>query len=282
MLPKQIVSILNFFDIFGYYTASSAIAKYQKMQLLVFIVQILLATNFALYQFQFVIEFGRMLGPLEIANEMFQYAMGLCTYWAIIFDTFKYRRKHQQFWKILKRIDTDFCKQFLSFRGYLCKLIEFFLVSITVYILSYIYRAFPQTNGVFISLALIIICRIRMFYYVFCLEIINWQLQMVQHELIVIKQWSSNTNHSASNSILRTHVQLDYFNLSRFKWVNQYYGCIVEMTELLNIIFSWSQFAVILYGFYSLLTDLNWCYVSFDLFPSLKYFRKYIFNDKFL
>lgn len=282
MLPKQIVCILNFFDILGYYSESSALAKYQKIQLFVFIVQILLATDFTLYQFRFAIELCTMLGPLEIANGMLRYTMGLCTYWLIIFDSFKDRRKHQHFWKILKRIDTHFCKQFISFRGYLCKLIEFFLVSIIVYIMSYIFRAFPQTDGVLICLTLIIICQIRIFYYVFCLEIINWQLQMIQHELIIIKKWSSNTNQSASNSILRTHKTIDYFNLNRFKWVNQYYGCIVEMTELLNVIFSWSQFALILFGFYSLLTDLNWCYASFDLFPSLKYFCEYILNGKIL
>lgn len=121
MLPKQIVYILNFFDVCGYYTESSALTKYRKVQLLVFAIQILLATLFTLYQFQLAIDFNKFVGPLQTANEMLQYTIGLCTHWMIIFDSFVYRQEHQHFWEILQRIDKDFCKQFMSFRGYLCK-----------------------------------------------------------------------------------------------------------------------------------------------------------------
>lgn len=273
MLPKQIVCILSFFDILGYYTESSALTKYRKLQLLLFTIQILLATDFTLYQFRLAIELCKFLGPLETANEMLQYTMGLCTYWLIIFDSFLYRRKHQHFWKILERIDAHFCKQFISFRVYLCKVFEFFLVSSVLYTLSYIFRAIPQIDGVLIYLALIAVCQFRFFYYVFCLEVVNWQLQMIQRELVIMKQCAVvSGGGGVSDAALRIHKSIAYFNVKRLHWVNEYYGCIIEMTELLNIIFNWSQFALILFGFYSLLTDLNWCYASFDLFPSLKYF----------
>lgn len=275
MLPQQIVYILNFFDTFGYYSESSALAKHSKLQFLVFIVQILLATDFTLYQFRLAIELCKILGPLQTFNEMLQYTVGLCTYWLIIFDSFFYRRKHRNFWKVLQQVDAYFCKQFVSFRGFLCKLVEFFLVSIILYTLTYIFNAIPQIDGVFIYLALIIICQLRIFYYIFCLEIVNWQLQMIQNEIGIMKQRSSHTVAAVSrnNSVLRTHKTNDLMHLT---WANKYYGCVIEMTDLLNIIFSWSQFASILFIFYSLLTDLNWCYASFDLFPSLKYFSKYV------
>lgn len=280
MLSKQIVRILNFFDIFGYYTESSALTKYRKIQLLVFTIQILLATIFTLYQFRLAMELYKLVGPLQTVNEMLQYTIGLCTYWLIIFDSVVYRRKHQNFWKILERIDNDFCKQFMCFRGYLCKFLGYFLVSITLYALTYILHAIAPIDGVFIYFALIIICQLRVFYYVFCLEIVNWQFQMIQHELIIMKQRSLNIAFvdvgGASNSILqsRTHEANDFFDLKCLKWVNEYYGCIIEMTELLNTIFGWSQFASVLFGFYSLLTDLNWCYVSFNLSPPLSFFSK--------
>lgn len=148
-----------------------------------------------------------------------------------------------------------------------------------MYALAYILHGIPQIDGAFIYLALIIICQLRVFYYVFCLEILNWQFQMIQHELIIMKQRSPNIVDivgGASNSVLqsRAHKANNFFDLNRMKWVNEYYGCIVEMTKLLNIIFGWSQFASILFKFYSLLTDLNWCYVSFNFFPTLKYLGK--------
>lgn len=277
MLPKQIVCFLNFFDSFGYYSESSALAKYPKVKLLLFIIQILLATDFTLYFFRLVIEFHKFLSPLEIANEMLQYTMGLCTYWLIVFDSFYYRRKHRTFWKMLERIDTHFCKQSISFRVYLCKFIEFFLVSIISYTFNYVFHAIPPIDGVFIYLALIVICQLRIFYYVFCVEIVNWQLQVIQQELIELKEYCSNAVvATANNSNLRACKSIRHFNLKRLKWVNEYYGYVIEMTELLNTIFSWSQFPLILYGFYSLLTDLNWCYASLNLFPSQKYFGEWL------
>lgn len=261
MLPKQIVRILNFFDSFGYYSESSALAKYPKLQLLAFVIQFFLAVDFTLYQFRLAMELGKFISPLEIANEMIQYTMGLCTYWLIIFDSLYYRRDHRNFWKLLEHIDTHFCKQFISFRGFLCKFLEFFLVSSVLSTLTYISHAIPQIDGFYIYMALIIICQFRIFYYVFCLEIVNWQLQMIQHELVKMKQYSSNMAAAGARNL----------NLKRLKWVNEYYGYIIEMTESLNAIFSWSQFALILFGFYSLLTNLNWCYASLHLFTSLKY-----------
>lgn len=273
MLPKRIVYILNFFDSFGYYSESSALAKHPKIQLLLFAIQIILATDFTLYQFRLAIELGKFISPLEIANEMIQYTTGLCTYWLIIFDSFYYRRSHRNFWEILDHIDAHFCKQFISFRSYLCKIFEFFLASTILYTLSYISHAFPQIDGVYIYIALIIICHFRIFYYVFCLEIVNWQLQMIHHELAKIKSNSSNLFAAGARNVnLRTRNIKDDFNLKRLKWANEYYGYVIEMTELMNTIFSWSQIALVLFGFYSLLSSLNWCYAFFNLFPSSNYF----------
>lgn len=261
MLPKRIVWILNFFDSFGYYSESSSLAKYPKLQSLLFVIQILLATDFTLYFFRLVLEFRKYLGPIEIASEMLQYTMGLCTYWLIIFDSLYYRRMHRKFWERLELIDAHFCKQSMSFRGFLCKFLEFSLVSIFSYTFNYLLHVLPPIDGVFIYLSLIVICQLRIFYFVFCLEIVDEQLQVIQQELIKLKAYCPSVTTS-----------IRHFNFKRLSWFNEYYGYIMEMTDLLNTFFSWSQFTLILFVFYSLLAGLNWCYTSFNLFPSSKYF----------
>lgn len=275
MLPKQIDYILNFFDVFGYFTGSSSLAKYRKTQLLAFAVQISLAALSTLYQFQFAIELYELTGSLRTINEMLQYTIGLCTYWSIIFDSFLYRQKHKHFWNIFKKIDNFFCKQHICVRRYLCEILGYFLVSTILYVLAYISCGLPHIDGIFIYAGLIMICHLRAFYYVFCSEIVNWQLQMIERELIILKEHSMNlVGVAATNSILHTHEAINLFDQKRFKWINKYYGCIVEMTELLNTIFGWSQVSSILFGFYSLLTDINYCYAYIDSFPSLGYLSK--------
>lgn len=248
MRSKQIMYILDFFDICGYSTGSSAVAQHRKMQMLLQLVQILLACYFTMYQFHLTTIFNKLVGPLQTANEMLQYDFALCTCWLIVFESIFYRREHQQFWIIFERINVHLWIECNSFRNFIYKMFEYFPVSFVLYAVSFIYRGHPTTEGVFVFHALITICELRTFYYVFCLEIVNWQLQIIERELMV-------KNH----------------DLKYMKMLNHHYGCIVALTELLNVIFGWSQFASILFEFYALLTDLNWCYASFELFPIFGY-----------
>lgn len=268
MLPKQIVCILNFFDICGYCTESSALAQHKRIQLLLFIAQVLLACVFTWNQFQLTLDFYEYLGPLQTGNEMLQYSTALCTHWLIIFDSFVYRREHRRFWTILQRFDRRVCKPCISFRKYLFKFYEYFLVSIALYALSFYFRGIPRIYGAFIYAGLMIICQFRVFYYIFCLDIVNWQLQTIDNELI--------------KEIQSLHNRNERYDLKCFKWFNKHYGCVVEMTELLNEVFGWSQFALILFAFYGLLTDLNWCYAAFGSVPYTAYFSKRVIKSVFI
>lgn len=248
------VRVLNFFDIFGYCTESSALTKYRsKIQILIFSVHFILAVLFSLYGFHMFVEMYSLFGLLETLNELVQYTIGLFTYWSILLDSLLHRRKHRHFWQIVERIDQCFCTQTETFRSFSHKIIEFFPVTISLYLILFAMASIPQICSVLVFHCLITICQLRMFYYIYCLEVVDWQLKMIEHEIVIIK---TNLPHVAN--------QKYRFDLNRFQWINRYYYCVIEMTILLNDIFGVSQIASMLFGFYAFLTDLNWVYVNVD------------------
>lgn len=255
MLPSQIVNVLNFFDVMGYCTGSTALTKYRQIRLLIHVMHSVFAVLFTMYMFQLSVELYQVMGLLETLNELAQYSVALNTYWLIILDSFLHRYKHRSFWMIVQLIDEHFCSQTVFLRGYLCKIFEYFPVTLISSYLIYFLKAVPQVRAVFIGDTLITICQLRVFYYLFCLEVVNWQLKMIETEVKIMKSVSPMDD--------KTHPFRE-FDLKRFKWINKYYDCVMEMTELLNDIFGWSQIASILCCFYTLLTNLNWLYANLD------------------
>lgn len=263
MLSSRIVHILNFFDAFGYCTESSALINYQKIKFLIVFGHFVLAVLFTLYQFQIVFEFYPLIGLLAVANELVQYVFGLCTYWLIIFESFLNRQAHRCFWQIVQRTHTFHSNQFMHFYGYLWQLIEFFFITILLYLLMYWLSALPQSSSIFVYLVLITMCQIRVFYYLFLLGILNSQLKAIENEIITIK----NISQFQRDSKYPVSLQL-----KRFKSVADYYQCVIEMTQLLNEIFGWSQIATVLFCFFTFMTNLNWlCYSDFHELSTVQF-----------
>lgn len=264
MLPNQIVHLLLLFDIFGYCTGSTALTKYKKIQSSIFTLHVTLVMLFTLYQIEIFLELNAMIGLLETLNELLQYKVGLFTYWLIILDSYLHRRKHRCLWETVQRIDSNFCTQQMFFRNFIYRLIEFFPVSNILFFVMFSIGITPQTRSVFIYNALIMICQFRMFYYIFCLEMINWQLKMIEKEI------STNPINDFSSIITQF----------RFKWIKGYYDCVIVLTENFSEIFGLSQLASILFAFYSLSTDLNWLYANANRFSVTQMICKFINNTQ--
>lgn len=256
MLPSRIVHVLNFFDVCGYRTGSSSLTKYGKIQFLILILHIALLVFFTIHQFQAYVALYPQIGILETLNIVVQYSIELYTYCQIILDSFLNRQQHLCFWEKFQTININFHAQMVFLNGYLCKFIEFSIITNILYVLIYSVKGLPASGPVFCFFILIIICQLRVFYYSFCLDVIHWQLKMIENEFKVVQSSSST--------------------VARLKRINVYYDCVMDMIELLNEIFGWSQITTILCCFYSLLTDLNWLYANFDKFSiaqnSCRYF----------
>lgn len=279
MLQKQIVCILTFFDMFGYDTGFSPISTGRKSKLFILFVNILFATLFTLYEFCFIIELLNLVGILDTINELIQYSAALCTYWLIILDSILYRREHKTFWNNLERINGSFCSQCLSLQNYLWYSIECILISTILYMCVYATNVFPSTMfSNFVFLILILVWQIRLFYYILCLEIVYHQLKTISNEISIIK---SVFNVAGEGNCVHTS-KMDSCEFEGIRRIQEYYYCVNTMMDILNVIFSWSQPAVILFCLYSVVTDLNWLYSTFDKFTLTQIICKHFFYQLWL
>lgn len=191
-----------------------------------------------LYQFRFVILFQLTTRMIEVVNYMLQYSVALYTYWCIIFDSNRQMRENQRFWKVVEKADKfPFTQNDIQLKHYCSKFLLCFYTS-ALGILSTIVKTDGEYKELmFVYLFLIKICEARAFYYIFCLEVLQFQLNKIEK------------------------VPRDQHDDQRtFKQMRGHY--VYDMTNHLNNAFGVSQVAMILFCFYFLLTDINWAYVD--------------------
>lgn len=262
VLPKRIVQILNFFDAFGYNSGSSKISNSRRVTYLILFVHILTAMIFTFVKFKILIEQYKAHGFVPAINEGLQYSATLYTYWIIVLESLMYRQSHLKFWGILQQIDKHFHRQTdKHFYSFIIKLAEFFLITILIQADSII------RFGIKLSLIAYIIlfrmCHARVFYYIFCLEIIQWQLENIEK---VIKKMQFSLNNP------------DFGN--RFKWIREYFHLVHKMTLLLNKMCGWSILATTMSCFYYIIATLNWFYIGFKYSNPTNIFGNLLFESR--
>lgn len=270
MLPSEMVFILNFFDICGFNSGSSKLSETQKIAYLIYFVHISMATILTFYEFCLVDDYYSLLGLSEAISESVQYSTALYTYWLIIFDSIVHRRAHKHFWIVLQRIDTSFsCQPIRSIRIYIVKIVIFSMKTVLVMVIRLTIGTMVGLTIDFAYITLFVICEIRIFYYLLCLEVLHFQLKVVENEVKIMM-----TILNVSN--FRKHQSACYsFELERLKWIRGYIHCVYKMMDLLNQIFGWSHVAGISFCFYYLLTESNWLYIHFRELSHIHRFRKY-------
>lgn len=261
MLPASIFKILHIFDVFGFNSGLTKFSLNPHLAQFIYIVHISMALLATLFIYS-IIEFLSSKDFIEAISELLQYLSVLITYWLIIYDAYVMRQVNKKFWNKLKWIDGHiYCQSNLCFRNFIIKFVEFFPIKICTVIITIAYNI-DNFKIDFMYNFLFKIFEIRLFYYLFCLEIIIFQLEQIEIE---IKNVSSVINVPKLHS-LKIRKSIYTFELNRLKWVRNYVFNIHEMIVDLNRIFGWSHVATILSSFYLLLSQLNWSYVHFHEF----------------
>lgn len=245
MLPTRIMCFLTLFDVCGFYTNSSSFAKRRKYIVFVYFVHFIVISFLTIFFFHLIIQFYPVLGITEAISEFLQYSIGLLTYYLIIFDSILYRRKQQHFWNVLRQIYARFQYQAKTLRSYIIKIVEFFSVTLLIVVVRLSIKSFVDTIIDFAYAVLFKICQLRIFYYIFCLEVIYFQLKIIETELKNIQILSSRSS------------------ICFFQWLRKHFEHVYEMVDDLNGSFGWSNVSAISYCFYILLTDLNWFYIHY-------------------
>lgn len=252
MLPLQVSFILKMFDVWGFDTGLTTISKNRQICACIHFLHIAFAILLTMYKFYLIIEMLALVGTLRMINELIQYSAALYLYWLLIFDSIVHRKRHHYFWKIHKY----FCSQTMKFRRYLLKFFEFFPINIFLYTMVYATNSFPDSSSVFVFLFIITICQFRIFYYLFCVEVVKCHLRRFENDVFRLK---NRLNFGNKSQVFR-------FELRRLKWIRNYFHSTHVMMEVLNDTFGWSQVAAVSFCFYSFATDLNWLYSCHDQF----------------
>lgn len=261
MPPVQIVYFLNIFDGFGYNSGSSKLSQSRKMSYFIYFCHIFLATLLTLFKPYLMFKYYSSLGSTEAISEFLEYSTPLCTYWMIIIDAIYHQRAHRLFWKILEKniYQFDHHQPDYNFRIFLIKFIEFFGIKMFTLFSRFILYDRAMVGVAYDSLFKL--CQVRVFYYIFCLEVVHSQLILIQTELKIVNIEHISTRSSA-------------FVLKLQKFRTHFYF-IYEMLENLNEIFGWSQVAAILFCFYIILSESNWTYIHFSVDSPARKISKY-------
>lgn len=181
MFPKIFYYLLNYFDANGFNSGLTKLSSSKKAIYIANIVQIAMAVFFLLFKIHMAIKFMASVRMIEVVNYVLQYSCPLYTYYAIILDTCTQKREHTQFWKFVRNIDEFYFPQNgLNLTNFFLKFLLCFFTSVLAtsivllkgIVLSNNFLSEYENSIVFIFL--VKICEARAFYYIFCLEILQY------------------------------------------------------------------------------------------------------------
>lgn len=245
--------LLMYFDLWGLFTQFNRF----KFSRLIFVLHIVFVSASSYLICRYLLRpVDDKLGTL---NESLKFIALIFSYWLSIFELYLKRRTQKRFWHHVQYIDRHFCgHQRFSLANYLLNLKIYFCVSAISYV-RYFQRIISTIGLEFIyfwcpCVFVILGFQNRSFYYLFYLEFIKHELQMIDHEISEIVYAYVNVKFNARNVLTMK------FHRNRFKWTRQYYGTVHSLCGILNSVFGWSNVAAILLSFCFVLTDTNWLY----------------------
>lgn len=248
MSSKRIAFFLNIFDAIGFNTGSSKLSKIRFAVVLINLIPIFLSILFILSQIHANSIYIAELAPIEYINETLQYFVTLCTYLFIVMDSLSQRQKHKKFWKTIQQIDKHLTHEnTIKLKCYIYKIATFHGFACFYIVIAPFIRDVKTDESIFIYFLIIKLCQTRVFYYVFCVEVLIFQFEMMSNRLKLI--------NTTSNDIVYAQ------QLSSACW---HYEHVFELSTLLNDVFGWSQVFLISFCFYFFLAELNWICVHFD------------------
>lgn len=266
MFPRRIIVLLRFFDAWGYCTEFPIAKKYSRATLFIFLLHITLATM-SFFIFAYLQYWNMTINHYEmhlIVNQVFHFSSILLTYYTIITESYTQRKVQRQFWQFVRQIDDRFHRhKCFTVSSYLFECTEFLVVFslIQIKISGYFATFNGAYRSVYYVLAYIPVVKMylhRVFYYLFYVELVNFELKAIKDEVKAV-------HDVMRNDFLWVRGSTD-FPIQNIKWARNYYCLIHRLSLCLNSMFGWSQFATILCCFYFLLTDLNWAYERITTF----------------
>lgn len=252
MLPDQILCLLSFFDAFGCNSGTSKLFHHKNIATYINFIQIGLIPVFAYFQVKILIQMASQYEWIEFFNQALQFSATVYAYSVIVIDSILQKRNHRQFWKIIQIIDSGFtCPKNYSYRHFSIKMITYFAGSFTCFMTNLTLLGFLDNLVYFEYYFLIKICQVKVFYFIFCVEVLRRQLKIVEMEMEKIVKGLNNSTQVCQLGMIR-----------------RYYHHIYGMSTYLNKVFGRSLLATIPFCFFVVLTNLNYYYGNYGTLSS--------------
>lgn len=272
MFSKWIRFLLKCFDWCGFHPETTNSPQPRKKKLNIFVIHCLWAMLLTIFTAAFLMQPILLNESLPyVVNIMIQTVNGIVTHWVIIVESFAERKTQRKFWQIYEHIKHRHkrCKTPLP-RLYAVNFMQFIAVTtfIQVFFLSY-YLSYVGNKWYFRIAYLFsqIMYQYRIFYYLFYLELVKFELKTIKRELKDIAElsnfhgslvWNANRHYKRRTRDAWCDSTVTSVNEINLKRINAYCQLAYELSGCINQTFGWSNFATVLYSFHLPLTDGNW------------------------
>lgn len=150
MLPKQIMFILDIFNILEFFTESS-----KKHKKLIFFVFYFLLVGFFLYAYH-MFRVSITYKFLEVLNLSLQYCILLITYCLVIIDSAIQQQEQRDFWRIYKKIYYSYHSNpnYFAWQSFVFKFIVFNAMTFLFFVRIF-FTCWPMKFFIFSSITLV-------------------------------------------------------------------------------------------------------------------------------
>lgn len=266
MFPNHIIYQLVFYNILGFCTELSEISlnhRTRKRSTVIFVIHLL-------FLCMCVTLIGHFKPPssltktkmdlLTVINDGVKVFSSVIVYYFVIVESYTKRHVQQQFWKIYIQINRDQCNQNHAnamFRNYFKKFLLFFLFAIGMEMTVFLQISAKEFAITFVYIILVTMHQTRVFYYLFYVELLHYELKAIKNDL------KEMADASARSILMVTDNEWeieDRILCEKFKRLRKNYSLVYTLANCMNEVFGWSHLASIMYYFLLLLADLNYAY----------------------
>lgn len=256
MLPTPIKLLLNLFDFFGFFTESSPSNCMQNVR---YVCSVLLLIFFKIFNYNVPVSFTFAVR----LNTHMQYYGGLFTHTVIYIDGIIHRREQRIFWKYFQKFRDLSENNLYKWNSPIIMITSLSIIFLLHMLLSVWDQSSKDQVIIITAVVVTRIYHIRIIQYVTYMEIVRANIEMMRLRTI-------------EATVLRGVVK------ELLKEVRVIHQMTIVMVDCFNTIFGYSQFEVVLFCFFLLLTDLNWGYLNFNTTDWINMACEYIFVGDFV
>lgn len=200
--------------------------------------------------------------PLGTLNDVIKHGGNVVVYWLALIELSTKQPIRQKFWQTLHKVDRSYCcHRDFSLRNYIMRFNYCFLLY-TISFLIYLQGLVSQTGTHFLyfwfaHFILSILYLNRVFFYLFYLELIRYELRNVECEVKKLAQMYRKKSSLTGTKYSNFSQDIERM---RFVRIREYFQSICKLCNCLNKFLTYSNAAMILFSFQFIITDALWVY----------------------